>query len=75
MSSLYVIIVFKAFNEKLCLSSVFLTVTDSAEARSASSCCLPLLLLFLGLQHLIDKISNDNNQKQISLLISQPFAL
>jgi len=33
------------------------------------------LLLFLRLQLLIDQISNDDNQKLISLSISQPFAL
>lgn len=74
MPSLDVIIVFKALNEKLGLSGMFLAVTDAAEARVHMLPSSYEMLLFLGLQPLIDKITNDYNQRPISLSIFWLFA-
>ncbi len=75
MPSLDVIIVFKALNEKLGLSCMFLAVTDAVESRVHMLPSSYEMLLFLGLQPLINKIANGYNQQPISLSISRLFVL
>lgn len=57
------------------LFGVFLTVADAAEARIHMPPSSVEMLLFVGLQQLNDKITNDYNQRPISLSVSQLFAL